>query len=246
MAFVHGISGVVFLNGADVRNYFKSFSITRDQDTAETSTFGSGGNKQYMAGMRASTISLDGYAEETTTGINKILYDLLEANGTNYLACMVNTDAVGSVGYATTAGYETSVEEATEIGSAAAITVEVAGSGALDRITSLHAMAAETVSPDVEVQIDETTSSVLGARGHLHVASTDGSLVVKIQHSVDGGGGGTWVDLITFAAATGQTVEVKEYASGGTINRYVRAQWTRTGGTTGTFFVGWRRGIATA
>jgi len=241
MGFSHGIQGVVFLNGADVRNYFKSFTVSREQDTAETSTFGSGGNKTYMAGMRGNTLSIEGYAEETTTGINKILYDLLEANATNYLVCMVNTDALGAVGYATTAGYETSVEEATEIGSAAALTVEVQGSGALDRITSLHPMVAETVSPDVEVQIDQTTSSVLGANGHLHVASTDGSIVVKIQHSVDGGVGGTWVDLITFAAATTKTSEVKGYAAGGTINRYIRAVWTRTGGTTGTFFVGWRR-----
>lgn len=245
MAFSHGINGVVFLNGADVRSYLKSFTISREQDTAETSVFALK-DKQYIAGMRGATISLEGFFDGSTVSpvaIDKMISDLLDANGANYVACLINTDAIGSAGYATTGGYESSYEINTSVEDAASISLEVQGSGALDRILSLHPMQAETGATGNTTQIDNVTSSALGARGHLYFASTDGSIVVKIQHSVDGGGGGTWVDLLTFTAATGRTSEIKEYAAGGTINRYVRIMWTRTGGTTGTFFVGFRRGI---
>jgi hypothetical protein len=176
MAFSHGIDGVVFLNGADVRSYLKSFTISREQDTAETSVFALH-DKQYIAGMRGATISLEGFFDGSTVSpiaIDKMISDLLDANGANYVACLVNTDAIGSVGYATNGGYDASYEVNTSVDDAATISMEVQGSGALDRIVSLHPMQAETDASGVTTQIDDTTSSVLGARAHLHFASTDG------------------------------------------------------------------------
>lgn len=242
MAFSHGINGVVFLNGADVRSYLKSFTISREQDTAETSVFALK-DKQYIAGMRGSTISLEGFYDGSTVSpvaIDKLISDLFDANGANYVACLINTDAIGSAGYATTGGYNSSYEVNTSVDDAASISMEVQGSGALDRIISLHAMGAETSASGNSTGVDNAALTTAGARGHLYFASTDASIVVKIQHSVDNS---TYADLITFTAATGRTIEVKEFATGGTINRWTRVAWTRTGGTTGTFFVGFRRGI---
>lgn len=72
--------------------------------------------------------------------------------------------------------------------------------------------------------VDNANSSANGATGWLQVVSLgSGTATVKIQHSTNNS---TWADLITFAAATGQTSE--RVAVTGTVNRYTRVISTGT------------------
>ena len=236
MAFTHGISGKVFLQGVDRSAYFSQFSVSRDIDTAEVSNFASAGNKQYIAGMRGGSISLEGFFDGTTTGIDAALTTLFGSN--IYACCMVNTDALSSRGFACLADI-TSLEVPAEVGSAVALSAELQATGGVDGVVSIHPMQAETGSPVNGTGVNDVAAATTnGARGHLHVQSTDGSIAVKIQHSSDNV---TYPDLMTFVAQAAAGADIQVVAPAVTINKWVRAQWTRTGGTTATFFVGFSR-----
>lgn len=74
-----------------------------------------------------------------------------------------------------------------------------------------------------------------GAVGHLQVTSFSGfsQVVIKLRDSTDNV---TFADLITFATVTGRTAERKTVA--GVVDRYVAADWVKTGAGSITFFVG--------
>jgi hypothetical protein len=81
--------------------------------------------------------------------------------------------------------------------------------------------------------VDNAASSANGASGYLQVltpTSTD-TYVVKIQHSTDNN---VWADLITFTL-NGSVRGSERIAATGTVNRYVRAQATRTGAAADSF-----------
>jgi len=236
MAFVHGINGKVFLQGVDRSAYFSNFSVSRETDTADVSNFGSGGNKQYIAGMRGGTMSLEGFFDGAANAIDDAMTTLF--GGEMYAICMANTDALSSRGYACLADM-TSLEVPAEVGSAVGLSAELTATGSLDGIISLHPMTPEAGSPVNGTGVNDVAAATTnGARGHLAFQSTDGSVVVKIQHSSDNI---TYPDLITFATKTTPGGDIQTIAPAVTINKWLRAQWTRTGGTTATFFVGFSR-----
>ena len=76
--------------------------------------------------------------------------------------------------------------------------------------------------------IDDLASSANGLHAFLHVftAETVGSWAIKLQHSSNDA---DWSDLITFTS-TGVAVTGEQKTVTGTVNRYLRAQWTYTGG----------------
>ncbi|MGH2671038.1 MAG: hypothetical protein ACRDH5_18335, partial [bacterium] len=100
---------------------------------------------------------------------------------------------------------------------------------------SLHALTGESVTGNSSPGIDNTVSSPNGGVGTLHVTANTrdaGTIVIKIQHSVDDT---AWVDLITFATVNFAVTTKERLSVAGTVNRYVRALWTVTGATTGTY-----------
>ena len=68
MAFGHGSKAVVTINGVDLSTFCTSLDLGIDQDTAETTTFGSTW-KSYIAGTMGGKMSLSGdYDGTVTTG----------------------------------------------------------------------------------------------------------------------------------------------------------------------------------
>lgn len=70
--FTHGKSAVFKIadSGAtlrDVSNVVKTSSLKRSADTAEVTALGNA-SKAYIPGLKDATISIDGYADVTTTG----------------------------------------------------------------------------------------------------------------------------------------------------------------------------------
>ena len=76
--------------------------------------------------------------------------------------------------------------------------------------------------------VDNLASSANGLHAFLYVftAETVGSWALKVQHSTNDS---AWSDLITFTS-TGVAVTGEQKTVTGTVNRYLRAQWTYTGG----------------
>lgn len=95
---------------------------------------------------------------------------------------------------------------------------------------SLHDLTAE-VGTGNGTTVDNGTATTNGGVGVFHCTAIAGaapSVVVKIQHSTNGT---TWVDLLSFPAATAATKGRVEVAAGTTINQFLREVHT-FGGTT--------------
>jgi hypothetical protein len=95
----------------------------------------------------------------------------------------------------------------------------------------LQALAAVTNTGNGS-SVDNAAATTNGGVGVIHTTAIAGaapSVVWKIQHATDNS---TWVDLITFTAATVASSERIEVAAGTTVNRYLRAIRTFGGTTT--------------
>ena len=80
--------------------------------------------------------------------------------------------------------------------------------------------------------VDNGASTANGGAGYLSVPvnTRNGNITVKIQHSADNS---TYADLVTFTTvtSTSKTSERIEVASGTTVNRYLRVNYTVAGST---------------
>jgi len=76
--------------------------------------------------------------------------------------------------------------------------------------------------------VDQSASSAAGSVACLQFVSgvSVSSLVAKIQHSSDGG---SWSDIITFSTISANTPTAEIVSMEGTVNRYVRVQYTLSG-----------------
>jgi hypothetical protein len=77
------------------------------------------------------------------------------------------------------------------------------------------------------VSIDNLAATTKGGVGMIQISAVSGTtptIVGKIQHSTDNS---VWVDLITFSSANSVSAQVASVS--GTVNRYVRAQYTIAG-----------------
>ena len=76
--------------------------------------------------------------------------------------------------------------------------------------------------------VDQSASSAAGSVACLQFisGSSVSSLVAKVQHSSDGG---SWSDIITFSTISANTPTAEILSMEGTVNRYVRVQYTLSG-----------------
>jgi hypothetical protein len=221
--FTHGKNAKVLMNGADLSAYFSKINVKASAETAEVSTLGST-SKSYIPGLQDATLSLDGYWSGDVAGAEADLSSKFGSNAT--WTFIWQTDAVGAFGSAATT-IETSYEIGAEIGGAVSITAEGQSTVSQEYVVVLNPLSAKTAT-GTGTQVDNTTSTANGSASYLHVTAASGTtpnLVAKTQHSVDGS---TWVDLATFTAVTAAPAS-QRVATTGTVNRYLRAQFTITG-----------------
>lgn len=222
--FTHGKNAKVMANGYDLSAYFNSVSAGGVSDTAEVSTFGNN-SKAYIPGLKDGTFSVEGYYDATAGAVDDVL---ATAIGTETIWTTVfAADAIGARGYGA-ATITTSVETGAEIGGAVTVSAEGQADGGLDSIIVLHALGAETASGN-STQVDNGAGTTNGLVAYLQVTATSGTptFVGKVQHSTDGS---TWADLATFSSVTTANV-AERVATTGTVNRYLRALWTISGGS---------------
>jgi hypothetical protein len=220
MAFVHGKSAAVLLDGADVSAYFNQAETNIEVDTGETTTFGSSW-KTYIAGQAAGTFPFSGYFDPTW---NDLWDNIGDAPG-SVLTFGPGGVAVGAavrLVKVLTASYT----EGAEIGGVVTFDWDVTADGTVGFGRVIAASAAITADANGS-SYDYTAQTTAGGIAHLHVfsVSASDSIDVTIEDSSTGSSG--WATIGTFATKSAAGAE--RIAIAGTIKRYVRAVYDVTG-----------------
>ena len=193
--------------------------------------------REYLEGMETGTFSFAGLLDNTVTQLWTPL-NALRQNG------LENPISVAPSGYAIgeqvwlAEGELMSLEYASPLTDAVTFGAGFQVTGRPDLGVSLHDVVAAETAGGNSTSVDNTAGTTNGGAAILHVSAFTGtSITVKVQHSTNNS---TWVDLVTFTAATAAGAQHIEVAAGTTVNRYLRSIWTGTF-TSATFAVGFAR-----
>lgn len=228
MPFRHGKDVDVLVSQYDLSIYLNEASPSLSIDTAETSTFGTNA-KTYISGQNDGTISFSGLYDGVANAIDAIFTDIID-NDTTPIITIAQDGGLSAgnkaiLAQAKQTSYEISmpVSDVVSISGEFQVTQGIRSGVILEANKTLSATTNGTA-------LDNATSSAIGATANLHVTANarTATTVIKIQHSADNI---TFADLITFTTVGIGAVTTESKAVSGTINRYVRAQTTISGGT---------------
>lgn len=231
--FVHGKNTRVLIDANDLSGYLNNTDVNQGAEEAETTVYTSG-VKTYLAGLPDFSLSMAGMWSGGVGEIDEYLASIL-ADST------IHNVSVAQAGL--TLGNRVMLVQSTETGytvtspvtDVVSISADFRGSGTVRSGVSLHTLTGESATGN-GTSIDNAAASTNGSIGFLHVPTNtrNGTTIVKVQHSTDNS---VWVDLLTFATVSASTTASDVQTSTGTVNRYVRAQWTVAGTTGATTFV---------
>lgn len=220
MAFVHGKSTAVLLNGVDISTLFHNADISAEVDAAETTTFGSNW-KSYIAGQAGATIALSGYFDPTS---NVAWATILDDPG----GVLIVAPGGLALGGATRQVklLTTTYTEGAPIGGVVTFDWDVQADGAIGYGNVIAASAAITTDTN-GAAYDGGAATTAGGVADLHVSSVSASdsIVVTIEDSANGTSG--WATIATFASKSAPGAERVLIA--GNIRRYTRAVYDVTG-----------------
>jgi hypothetical protein len=241
MPFIHGKDAAIVHGATALTSFLNDGSVSQDIETAETTVFGSaGGAKTYIVGLRDATLSASGLFDGAANAVD----DVLQASiGSDTLAPVLFAQSGITAGnrcyimQAKTTSYEVSAP----VGDVVSVSYDAQADGGTDDAILLTALAAVTATGNGSSQ-DNTTSTANGGVAQLHVTanSMNNNTIFKVQHSADNS---TWADLATFTtvATTVTTSERVTVATGTTVNRYLRANYTASGTGSITFTMAFAR-----
>lgn len=237
MAFLHGKSTAVFYGAYDLSAFFNEASMSQDVETAETTAFGNNA-KTYITGLKDGTFSLSGMFDGVANGVDVVLSNVIGSATLQPITVATSAAAVGDVAFSGST-IETSYEVSSPVGDVVSANMEAQVSGGIDRAVLLAARASVSATGN-QTSVDQAASSTGGAVGYLHLTANaqTGTTIVKVQHSTDNV---TFTDLITFTTVTAGTTASERVAVTGTVNRYVRAQYTLSGTGADTITVAFSR-----
>jgi hypothetical protein len=228
--FAHGKNVNVFLNEFDFSTYFTDVSAATSVDTAETSAFGTSA-KTYITGHRDGTVSLSGMFEGTASDGTDEFFNTALGSATKIkvlVAPQGNTNGAGAI---MLIADDTSYEVSGAIADVVQASAEFQSTDAVEHGKILSSGSTVTTTGN-GTGVDNGASTTNGGAGFLSVPvnTRNGNITVKIQHSADNS---TFADLVTFTVVSGttKTSERVEVASGTTVNRYLRVNYTVAGST---------------
>lgn len=231
MAFAHGRTSRLYIKGFDASGYAKELGQDITVDKAETSNLLSLG-KEYIPGMQDITDMLEGFFDGNVpldTATFSYWMDTITGTITEYLY-LPQGDGIGNFGYGIQ-GLLTKNSIKTTTTEAGQVSLELQGNVGMERVVIAHAKGAEIVTANGAMAHDNAAGTTNGGVGYLHVFAVSGTstptLTGKIQHSTDNS---TYNDLITFDPVTAAGTSQRKTVAG-TVNRYIRGQWTITGTT---------------
>jgi hypothetical protein len=226
--FSHGKNVNIFLDKYDFSTYFNDVSASTSIDTAETSAFGTSA-KTYVVGHRDGTVSLSGMFEATASTGTDEFFNTALGNATKTQVIVAPQGHSNGAGAIMLIADDTSYEVSSAIADIVQASAEFQSTDAVEHGRILSSGSAVTTTGN-GTGVDNGASTANGGAGFLSVPvnTRNGNITVKIQHSADNS---TFADLVTFtvvstSTTTSQRVEV---ASGTTINRYLRVNYTVAG-----------------
>jgi hypothetical protein len=228
--FRHGKNVNVFLDQYDFSTYFNNVSASTTIDTAETSAFGTSA-KSYVVGHRDGTVSLSGMFEATeSVGTDQFFATALGSATKIKLIVAPEGNSVGA-GAIVLVADDTSYEVSSAIADIVQASAEFQSTDAVEHGKILSSGSAISTTGN-GTGVDNALATTNGGAGFLSVPvnTRNGNITVKIQHSADNS---TFADLVTFTvvSSTAKTSERVEVASGTTVNRYLRVNYTVAGST---------------
>lgn len=228
MAFAHGKSTVVLVDGNDLSTYLRDVSVSASVDTADTTTFSSIA-KTYIPGHADASASASGIYDGSLNAVDEVLSGALGGDTKRLLTVLRDTAGAAAradLMQADTTGYDIS----SPVADVVSISASFQGSEASRTGVLLNSFVGVT-SSTTHSGVDNGASTSGGYVAHLHVTGNarNGSTTVVVEHSTDNS---TWTTLATFSAVGSSTTGAERKSGTGTVNRYVRARST-LGGTTG-------------
>jgi hypothetical protein len=228
--FRHGKNVNVFLDQYDFSTYFNDVTASTSVDTAETSAFGTSA-KTYVVGHRDGTVSLSGMFESTESVGTDQYFATALGSATKIKLIVAPEGNSNGAGAIMLVADDTSYEVSSAIADIVQASAEFQSTDAVEHGKILS--SGSTVSATGNgTGVDNGASTANGGAGFLSVPvnTRNGNITVKIQHSADNS---TFADLVTFTvvSSTTKTSERVEVASGTTVNRYLRVNYTVAGST---------------
>ena len=221
MAFIHGKDTKVFMDSTDLSSFLSSADPSRTVDVGETTTFGNS-NKTFVSGEKDATVSFAGFFDATA---DNVIQGLIGANDKVALIGFDGVDATDDCMFGK--GVTTNYGISSPVGDVVAVTFDLQASG----FFSGSVLENATVTATGNGTARDNSSSATNGGGAVIIASlvsgtSTPTLTAKITHSADNS---TYADLVTFTALTSAGAEVKEVASGTTVNRYLKVVYTVSG-----------------
>ena len=230
--FIHGKAIRLWVDQYDFARYFRDITVNNSVATAEITGFSSVA-KEYIVGLEEGTISLQGFYESTAlVGTDQYFGTILGVATKQKVIIAINGHNLGTravMALVDTSSYNLNGS----LGDVAKADVTFVSSSNAVEQGILLTIGAAISATGLGTGVDNGALTSNGGVGFLSVPvdSRNGTVIVKIQHSVDNS---TFADLVTFTTvvAATPTSERIEVAAGTTINRYLRVSYT-VAGTTG-------------
>jgi len=236
MAAIHGSKARLLLTGWEVSGSMKDGSNEAMVDVADISTWGMT-SKKYIPDTKIDGVFTGSGVHDVGLAGTGSIDEILD---TKLAAAQVLTYLPGGDGFGNKArimgGYDTSYEITSPGDDAVGFSFEVAsGDGFTNKGRVLRALTGTLaltttgngVSYDDLGAAGTTTKGIAAALQVVSKGGGAGTITVKVQHSPDQS---VWTDFITFTGVT--VANVAQYLeAAGTVQRYLRAIWTVTGGT---------------
>jgi len=239
MAFLHGKSAAVLHGVNNLSSFLNDVSVTQDVETAETTVFGASA-KTYIVGLKDATISASGMFDGDSGAVDAVLVSSI---GSDTLAPVIVAPSglTGNERAYLLQAKTTSYDVSAPVSDVVSVSLDAQADGGADSAVLLTSLAAITATGNGTSR-DNSTSTSNGGVAQIHVTanSLDNTIVFKVQHSADNS---TFADLATFTtiSATSTTSERVTVATGTTVNRYLRANYTTSGTGSITFIMAFGR-----
>jgi hypothetical protein len=235
VAFKHGRTTVVFMDGWDVSAYLKEHSFEGSSDVPPTTTFGNTAVRRQVVGLEDGSLSLGGFHDTTAGGTWALFSAALGAASASVLSIGDEGTTIG-LPAKLASGRAAAVDKGSAVDAVIETSLQMQADGGVDYGKWQLAKAAVGSSGN-SASIDGGAATATGWVAHIHataVSGTSPTLDSKIQDSADDS---AWADLsgAAFTQITAANVSQRlEGAATATVRRYTREVHTIGGSDTPT------------
>lgn len=228
MAFLHGKSATILFGQRSLSEFLNEVSVARTVETGETTNFRAAGFKTFVSGLQDAALSLSGMFDGAAGAVDETLKAAFTSDLKDPVSVSPEFEKVGAIAYLVDA-HTGSYDITSPVADVVSISSDVQADGRIDRgvfLTDATAISSTSAS----ATFDGLASSANGAVVHVHVSANtrDGNVTITVQDSADGI---SWVDLSVPLVVPASTTTSSRTVVTGTINRYLRVNYTVAGST---------------